>query len=278
MELRVACSPDADDLFMMRALLEGLIDTGRYSFTITTEPTDDLNRLATEGGPEILAISVAHFPHIADTYQLLPHGGSMGEGYGPVVVAPEPIALEALAGRKVAVPGLTTTAWHLLQMMVPVDPVVVPIAPYALTFDALRDQRVEAALIIHEGRLTFAAEGFTEVADLGRWWSDVSDGLPLPLGANSIRRDLGDEVIAEVSDLLRQSIAHALEHRDEAIQWLLDQGGALTTHEQVSTYLDMYANARTLDYGPEGRLAILTFLEQAADMGLLPEAEVDFAP
>lgn len=278
--ISVACSPDADDLFMMRALLEGLIPTGRYRFEITTSPTDALNQLADGAdGPDVLAISIAHYPRVADRYRLLPHGGSLGEGYGPVVVAPRPLALGDLSGLRVAVPGLTTTACTVLRMMVPgIEPVVTPITPYALIFDALRDGSVDAGLIIHEGRLTYEREGFLRVVDLGVWWAEQTGGLPLPLGGNTLHRRLPEPEAREISALLRASIAHGLEHLDEAIAWLLARGGPLDTPELVRTYLEMYANARTLDYGEAGRRGVATLLERAASTGLLPRCEVDWAP
>ena len=159
--ITVRCSPDADDLFMMRALLEGLIDTEGYDFVIDSAPTDALNRLATgQDAPDVLAFSIAHWPQIADTYLMLPHGGSMGEGYGPVVIAGQPMDPDGLRGKRVAVPGLTTTAWATLQMAVEgLEPVVTPIVPYARIFEALRSGQVDAGLVIHEGRLTFEDEG-----------------------------------------------------------------------------------------------------------------------
>jgi len=281
MRIAVQCSPDADDLFMMRALLDGLIDTGPYRFEIDTRPTDALNRVASgTSPPEVCAISAAYYPEIAHLYQLLPHGGSMGEGYGPVVIAASPMDLEALSGARVAIPGLTTTAWMTLRMMVPgIEPVVTPIVPYARIFEALRSGEVDAGLVIHEGRLTYADEGFTQIVDLGVWWAAQTQGLPLPLGANAIRRDLGPTVIAEVSALLRAAIAHGLAHRDEAIAWLLARGGALRTPERVSRYLDMYANQRTLDYGADGRRAMAVFYERACERGILTKAPpLDYAP
>jgi len=276
----VACSPDADDLFMMRALLEGLILTGRYRFEITTSPTDALNQLA-EGaeGPDVLAISIAHYPRVADRYRLLPHGGSLGEGYGPVVVARDPLELDDLAGLRVAVPGLTTTACTVLRMMVPgIQPVVTPITPYALIFDALREGSVDAGLIIHEGRLTYEREGFALVADLGAWWEAQTDGLPLPLGGNTLRRSIPLDEAREISALLRESIAHGLAHLDQAVAWLLERGGPLDTADLVRTYLGMYANARTLDYGQAGRAGVAALLDRAAREGLIPPCEIDWAP
>jgi 1,4-dihydroxy-6-naphthoate synthase len=265
---------------MMRALLDGHIDSGPYTFDIDTAPTDALNRIA-DGldAPEVVAISIAHLPIVNDRYQLLPHGGSMGEGYGPVVVAKTPMTTDDLRGKRVAVPGLTTTAWATLQLMVPdLTPVVTPIVPYTGIFDALNEDRVDAGLIIHEGRLKFEQLGFHQVADLGEWWAGYTGGLPLPLGGNTIARRLGPEHVAAVSDLLRQSIAHALDHRDEAIGWLLDGRTELDTPEEVSRYLDMYANARTLDYGEAGRTAIERFFAETAAAGILSPVTVDFAP
>ena len=277
--ITVRCSPDADDLFMMRALLEGLIDTEGYDFVIDSAPTDALNRLATgQDAPDVLAFSIAHWPQIADTYLMLPHGGSMGEGYGPVVIAGQPMDPDGLRGKRVAVPGLTTTAWATLQMAVEgLEPVVTPIVPYARIFEALRSGQVDAGLVIHEGRLTFEDEGFFEVLDLGAWWAEHTGGLPLPLGGNAIRRDLG-AALPTVSRLLQESIRHALSDGPAAVDWLLARGGALKTRERVREYLDMYANQRTLDYGEDGRAAIRRFLSEAATAGVIAHRAVDFAP
>jgi 1,4-dihydroxy-6-naphthoate synthase len=263
---------------MMRALLHGLIPTGPYRFEITTSPTDALNRLG-EGldGPDVLALSIAHFPRVADRYQLLPHGGSVGEGYGPVVVAPKPMDVAALRGARVGVPGLTTTAATVLRLIVDFDPVVTPISPYPLIFEALRRGDIDAGLIIHEGRLTYEDEGFSLVLDLGAWWA-TQIGRPLPLGGNAIRRGLGPEVIQEVSGLLRASIAHGLDHLDEAIAWLLARGGPLATPERVRQYLAMYANERTLDYRADGREAVQDLLDRGARAGVLAPCLVDWAP
>lgn len=280
-EVSVAVSPDADDLFMVRALLEGLIDTRGWTFRIETLETDRLNRMAAGEGPDVSAISVAWYPQLAERWQLLPHGGSAGEGYGPVIIAPTPrlrstpaMSLGDLRGKRIAVPGLTTTAYAVLRMMVPdIEPVVTPITPYARIFEALRRGEVDAGLVIHEGRLTFQAEGFVQIADLGVWWGQDTGGLPLPLGGNAIKRSLGPSAIAEVSEILRSSIAHGLAHREEAISWLLARGGALKTYEQVDKYLSMYANQRTLDWGPDGRQAIQLLMDRMGT-GLT----VDFAP
>jgi len=280
-DITVACSPDADDLFMFRALLEGRIDTGEYRFVIESRPTDALNRLAGSAeAPDVLALSTAAYPSVADVYQLLPHGGSMGEGYGPVVIAARPGRLEELVGARVAVPGLTTSAWAVLRMIQPgLEPVVTPIVPYTRIFEALRNGEVDAGLVIHEGRLTYEDEGFVKWVDIGEWWESQTGGLPLPLGANAIRRGLGEDVVAEVSTLLRASISDALEHREEAVAWLLAKGGALRTPERIRRYLDMYANERTLDYGKAGRAGIAAFFERAVRSGQLDALPpLDYAP
>lgn len=289
MKISLAVSPDADDLFMVRALLDGLIDVGPYEFAVTHSPTDALNAIAdgagagtggSEGVIDVVAISIAHYPRVHRWYALLGHGGSMGEGYGPVVVAREPRALASLRGARLAVPGLTTSAWLVFRLLFPevdVTPVVIPIDPYQRVFDALAAGEVDAALLIHEGRLTYEDHGLARVAELGESWAAATGGLPLPLGGNAIRRGLGEHV-APVSALLRASVAHALADREAAMAWLLARGGALGTRERVDRYLGMYANARTLDYGEEGRRAIDHLFTWAAERGLLPPVgRVDFA-
>ena len=228
--------------------------------------------------PEVIALSMAHLPAVHDRYQLLPHGGSMGEGYGPVVVTREPRTLDDLHGCRIAIPGLTTTAWTTLRLILrDAIPVTIPIVPYAAIFDALRNGDVDAGLIIHEGRLTYEQQGFHAVVDLGVWWHEQT-GLPLPLGGNAIARRLGEPHTANVSSLLRQSIAHALAHKDDAVAWLLAGGSALSSPEAMSRYLDMYANHRTLDYGEDGRRGIEAFFERTAAAGILPPIQVDYAP
>ncbi len=255
---------------MMRAILLNEIDVGDYAFDIRFVETDGLNRLASGEGPDVSAISVAWYPKIRAHYQLLPHGGSAGEGYGPVVIAPKPLTLAELRGCRVAVPGLTTTAYAVLRDLVEVEPIVTPITPYERIFDALRAGEVDAGLVIHEGRLTWADQGFHLVTDLGVAWQQRYS-LPLPLGANAIRRDLGDAHIREVSAILRESIRHGLAHRDAAIDWLIDTGSVLRSREAVSQYLSMYANERTLDWGADGRRAIDLLL------GLLGSEPGDFS-
>jgi len=282
--ITLSCSPDADDLFMVRALLEGQIDTGPYRFEIGMSPTDALNGLAAgEAAPDVIALSVAHYPAVAGRFQLLPHGGSLGEGYGPVVVGRRPAPISALRGARIGIPGSTTTAWLVLRLLIgsdqPAEPVTISIVPHAAIFDAVKEGRVDYGLVIHEGRLTYEEHGMHSIVDIGEWWSTQTDGLPLPLGANAIRRGLGDEVIRDVSSLYRRSIQHALTHRDDAIAWLLARAGPLKTAEQVSEYLAMYANQRTLDYGPAGVRGLRVLFERAVAAGLLAQMPpLDLAP
>lgn len=261
---------------MFRAILEGRIDTRGLDLQVETRDTDLLNRMAAGDGPDITAISIAHYPAVAAHYRLFNHGGSMGRGYGPVLIAPAARKTATLAGRRVGVPGLTTTACLVLRMAVPAfEPVVVPITPPGRTFEVLRAGEVEAAVVIHEGRLTYRREGFVELLDLGVWWLQAT-GLPLPLGGNVIRRDLPAEVIAAADAVIHASIAHALADREAAIAWLLRRGGPLDTRELVDQYLSLYANADTLDWGEDGRAGIREVLRRGADAGWLARVEVDF--
>jgi 1,4-dihydroxy-6-naphthoate synthase len=217
--------------------------------------------MASGDGPDVTAISIAHYPAVAANYRLFSHGGSVGRGYGPVLVGGP--------GARVGVPGLTTTAFLVLRMaMGEFEPVVIPIAPPSLTFDALRRGEVDSALLIHEGRLTYAREGFPLILDIGAWWHGRT-GLPLPLGGNVIRRSLGDDVIGRASAAIRDSIAWGLSHREEAIAWLLARGGPLSTAAMVDEYLSLYANQDSLDYGEDGRAAIELLLARGAEMGAL---------
>ena len=286
MRVRCAISPDADDLFMFRALLLGLIDSRGLEFDIDTADTQALNVAAdvpADAAPAVSAVSIAWYPRLAAQWQLLPHGGSVGRGYGPVLVAPRGAdglpSLSSLAGRRVAVPGTTTTAYTVLKLMLgDFVPVVVPIVPPERVFEAVAAGEVDAALLIHEGRLTFERHGLGLVADIGVWWAKET-GLPLPLGGNVIRRDLGPEAIALISDVIRESIAHGLAHRDEAIAWLLERGGPLDSAAAVDAYLRLYANDDTVDYGEDGRAGALELLRRGAEAGLLPPVEsIDWAP
>lgn len=267
--LRLAFSPDADDAFMFHAALAGKIDVEGLSFDATRADTEALN-LAAEGGEvDVVAISIAQFARVAEKYLLLPHGGSVGEGYGPVVVATKPASMMRLEGARVGVPGLRTTAYLVLRLLLPkFQPVVLPITPHEVVFEALESGRVDAALLIHEGRLTYEARGLHRVLEIGEAWR-ARTSLPLPLGGNAIRRALGPGLVTRTSRVLKRSIEWALAHRDEAMDAILaEPAQAKLDRATLDRYLSMYANERTLDYGEDGRKAIAELLAEAHLAGL----------
>lgn len=283
MLLRLAFSPDSDDLFMFWPVLCGRVDTKGYTFEHVRADTESLNRRAQAADLDVVAISIAAYPAVAKDYLMLPHGGSIGRGYGPVVVARDATPLAALAGKSIAVPGAGTTAYLVLRLLLPdFNPVFVPIEPYDRVFRALRDGEVDAALLIHEGRLTYEREGFARVTDIGEAWSALTGGLPLPLGGNAIRRDLGDATIADVSSLLREGIRYALTHRDELMDELLraeTRRSVGLERALLDRYLAMYANSDTLGYPEDARRAVEELFDRGRHAGLLPaSAQVAWAP
>jgi 1,4-dihydroxy-6-naphthoate synthase len=279
--VRLAFSPDSDDLFMFWPLLEGKIDAEGVHFAAERGDTEALNARVASAGIDVCAVSIARWPSISTDYLLLPHGMSVGRGYGPIIVATEQRGVASLRGARIGVPGLRTTACLVASLLLPpFEPVVVPIAPYALAFDTLKAGQVDAILLIHEGRLTYAREGFAPVCDLGVAWTEAT-GLPLPLGANVIRRRLGDRRIAQISRIIRASIAWGLTNREEAIRALL----ASETRRDLSLdrglldrYLAMYANEDTLDAAPDVRSAIDELYARAFAAGWLDRpARAEFA-
>jgi 1,4-dihydroxy-6-naphthoate synthase len=272
--IRLAFSPDSDDIFMFWPLLSGRVAAKSYRFEHVRADTETLNRRALSGDLDVVAISIATYPAVAHDYLLLPHGGSVGRGYGPALVARAPAALATLEGSRIAVPGAGTTAYLVLRLLVSsFRPVFIPIQPYSAVFSALRDGDVDAALLIHEGRLTYEKEGFALIADIGQAWAQLTAGLPLPLGGNVIRRALGDRSIAEVSGLLRQSIEYALAHRDALIDELLrgeTRREAGIDRATLDRYLAMYANGDTLAYPDDARRAVEELLARGRAAGLLP--------
>jgi 1,4-dihydroxy-6-naphthoate synthase len=281
--IRLAFSPDSDDLFMFWPLLHGKLDTGGLTFTHERADTETLNELAALGEVDVIAVSIARYAALSERYLLLPHGASVGRGYGPVVVAREVMQLGALEGRRIGVPGLHTTAHLTLRLLLPrFDATVIPITPYARTFDTLREGGVDAALIIHEGRLLYEREGFFKVVDLGEAWATLTGGLPLPLGGNVVRRALGQELVQRLSILCRASIAWSLAHREEVMTALLAEtsdGGAALDRPLLDRYLAMYANEDTRSFAPDARAAVLELFRRGVRAGLLPPgARVEFAP
>jgi 1,4-dihydroxy-6-naphthoate synthase len=272
--IRLAFSPDSDDLFMFWPLLAGKVDPEGLVFEAERADTETLNTRAAKGDLDVVAVSIARWPSLAHHYLLLSHGMSVGRGYGPVVVVNgAKRALGSLEGGRIGVPGLRTTATMVLRLLLPeFEPVVVSITPYDRVFYALRRGEIDAALIIHEGRLTYEREGTTLVADLGVEWARLTGGLPLPLGGNAIRRSLGPGLVAKVSRLCHASIAWALDHRDETMRALLEREtrtDLALDPELLDRYLAMYANADTLHAAPDVRLAIDTLYARAHKAGLL---------
>ena len=274
MRICIAHSPDSDDAFMFYGLASGRVPSNGFQLEHVLSDIETLNRAAFEARYEITAVSFHAYAHLTDRYVLLPHGGSMGDRYGPIVVA-KPQGVSSIEGVRVAVPGELTTAFLTLRLF---DPSVRHVV---MAFDliegaVLRDE-VAAGLLIHEGQLTYADLGLKKIVDLGEWWADRTGGLPLPLGGNVIRRDLGEQAIAELSGLLRDSIAYGLAHRDEAVQYAMKFGRGLD-RARTDRFVGMYVNDLTLDYGERGRAAIDRLLGDAWEAGLLPRRpHVEFA-
>lgn len=273
--IRLGHSPDPDDAFMFYALAKDRIPTGDFEFEHLLRDIETLNRWAMEGRLEVTAISVHAYATVADKYRLLPHGASMGEQYGPMVVAREQVDPSDLPGMKVAVPGTLTSAFLELQLAAGrIDnPLVVP---FDEILDVVERGDADAGLVIHEGQLTYESQGLVNVLDLGTWWHELTDGLPLPLGANVVRRDLGDEAMIELSHILRESIRFGLEHRADALAYAAEYGRGLDD-DLNDRFVGMYVNERTLDYGEDGRRAVAELLRRGVEAGLIDhEVPVDF--
>lgn len=273
--IRLGHSPDPDDAFMFYGLARDQVDTEGLRFEHRMEDIETLNQRAFRGELEVTALSVHAYAHLADKYLLLNTGASMGVGYGPMVIAREPLVPEALAGRTIAVPGEYTTAFLALKMYL--GEFAYEVVPFDQIFKAVADGRVDAGLIIHEGQLTYAQEGFHCIVDLGKWWMEgQGGGLPLPLGVNGVRRDLGPELCRRIDRVLRRSINYSLEHRKEAVQYAMQYGRGLDT-DLADRFIGMYVNEWTQDTGGMGRPAIERFLAEAARRGLIPkECKVEF--
>jgi len=274
--IRLGHSPDPDDAFMFYALAEELIPTDGFRFEHVLRDIETLNDWAREGRLEVTALSVHAYAYLSDRYRLLPHGASMGERYGPIVVARGPLDPAALPGLRVAVPGLLTSAFLQLQLAVGriTDPVI---TPFDRILDVVEAGEVDAGLVIHEGQLTYASQGLESVLDLGEWWHELTGGLPLPLGANAVRRDLdAGDTLPRLSRLLRQSIAYGLEHRPGALAHAERFGRGLD-RALADRFVGMYVNDRTLDYGEDGRAAVAELLRRGHEAGLIASAPaVDF--
>jgi 1,4-dihydroxy-6-naphthoate synthase len=270
--LRLGHSPDPDDAFMFYALAQDppLIDTRGYRFEHVLQDIQTLNQRAMKGELEITAISIHAYPYVADRYALTSCGSSMGDKYGPMVVARAPMKLDALRGKTIAIPGRLTTAFLALQLALGKDGDA--FKSVVVEFDQIpqyvSDGRAEAGLLIHEGQLTFQKFGLHLLLDLGVWWHEQT-ALPLPLGGNCIRKDLGAQAMQDVTDVLKQSIRYSLDHRAPAVEYALKFGRDLD-RGLADRFVGMYVNEWTLDYGPRGREAITTLLKRGADAGLVP--------
>lgn len=264
--IRVCHSPDSDDAFMFYALAEGLIDTGDLQYVHELQDIESLNQRALRGELEVTAVSIHAYAYLADRYALLPHGASMGDRYGPRLVARTTYARTELRGKRIAIPGPLTSAYLALRLY---EPDFVPVAmPFDAIEDAVASGSVDLGLLIHEGQLTYQDRGLKLVVDLGMWWFNET-GLPLPLGGNVVRKDLGQPLIGEISRHLYDSIAYALKHRTVALDHAMKYARGLD-RSLADEFVGMYVNDWTLDYGDRGREAVRRFLERGFEVGLIP--------
>jgi 1,4-dihydroxy-6-naphthoate synthase len=263
--IHVAHSPDSDDAFMFYALASGKIDTEGLTYVHQLQDIETLNQRAMRGELEVTAVSIHAYAYLADSYALLPHGASMGDRYGPRLVARSPLSRADIRGKRIAVPGLMTSAYLALRLFESVfEPVV---TPFDQIEDAVADGSVDLGLLIHEGQLTFADRGLHLIQDLGEWWFGET-GLPLPLGGNVIRKDLGDDLTRKISRHLRDSIAYGLEHRSAALDHSMQYARGLD-RSKADAFVGMYVNDWTLDYGEAGRRAVRQFLQRGVEAGII---------
>ncbi|MDQ7039293.1 MAG: MqnA/MqnD/SBP family protein [Aquificota bacterium] len=265
MRIRVAHSPDSDDAFMFYPLVSGVVDAEGLEIEHVLADIETLNREALKGTYEVSAISFHAYPYVAERYLVLPSGGSVGDGYGPVVVAKEP--LSTLKGKKVAVPGRLTTAYLVLKLFEP-DIHTLEV-PFDRVIGAVLEGYADAGVVIHEGQLTYKDRGLFKVVDLGEWWKGET-GLPLPLGCNVVRRDLGPDVVRKIERLMRKSVETALERKEEALSYAVEYARDLRNDPvRTESFVRMYVNRYTLDYGEEGREAVRTLLRMGRERGVL---------
>lgn len=275
--IRVGHSPDPDDAFMFHALANECIDTGAYHFTHELVDIETLNQRAFSGELELTAVSIHAYAFLHDKYLLCSCGASMGDGYGPMVVAKGQYSVDDLKTKTIAVPGKLTSAFLSLRMCLgqDFDYVLVPFDQIieAVVAGEHEGKKIDAGLIIHEGQLTYGDQDLKLIVDLGIWWGELTGGLPLPLGANAIRKDLGGDVIDDVQELLHKSIAYGLKNRQEALDYALQYGRDLD-NAKADKFVGMYVNDWTLDFGPKGRESVAKFLAMGHEQGILPELVV----
>ena len=272
-EITIAHSPDSDDAFMFYALATNKVESPALTFKHHLDDIETLNRQAKEGVWDVTAISFAALPYLTNHYALMPCGGSMGDGYGPIVVSAHKYSPEQLRGKRIAIPGTMTSAYLTMKLYQP------EFVPVVTRFDeivqAVKEKRVDAGLLIHEGQLTFDRDGLFRVVDLGRWWKELH-GLPLPLGGNAIRKELRGPVGEEINKALRRSVQYAMDFRSEAMAYALQFARDMDP-ELADRFVGMYVNDYTLDYGPKGREAIVKFLQLGYEKGLITEKpQVEF--
>jgi len=271
--ITLAHSPDSDDAFMFYGLATNKLDTGRLSFKHLLKDIQTLNEEAILGTYDVTAISFHAYAYVADKYALLPHGASIGDNYGPILVSREVQTPEDIPSLKIAVPGTLTSAFLALRIFNP--DFEFEVVPFDKIIDAVKDGFCQAGLLIHEGQLFYEAMGLHKVLDLGEWWHQRT-GLPLPMGGNAIRRDLGPELIREVSQLLRESISYSLENREDALQYAMQFARDMDT-DLADRFVAMWVNDLTLDYTERGREAVRRLLEEGFEKGIIPrKVPVDF--
>lgn len=274
-EITIAHSPDSDDAFMFYGLATNKVRVPGLRFTHTLCDIETLNRAAMDGDGlyDVTAISFHAYPYIQDKYALMPSGGSVGEGYGPMIVAPKAYSESGIKRKVIAVPGKLTTAYLALNLFAP--GIETAVVPFDQIIPQVLEGKYEAGLIIHEGQLSYVKAGLHRIVDLGAWWQKVT-GLPLPLGGNAIRRSLGPELMSSVSAALRDSIQYALDHREEALAYALQFARDLDP-QLADKFVGMYVNERTVDYGLDGREAVRRLLDMGHKAGIIPhEARVEF--
>ena len=271
--IRLAHSPDSDDAFMFYGLATNKIETPGFEFEHVLKDIQTLNEEARKGTYDVTAISFHAYPYLQDRYALMPSGGSVGEGYGPMIVSPKAYTIEEVKKLKIAVPGELTTAFLALKLFAPA--VEFEVVPFDQIIPQVLEGKYEAGLIIHEGQLTYSKQGLNKIVDLGKWWKDLT-GLVLPLGGNVIKRDLGPETMALVCKALKDSIQHALDNRQEALQYAMQFARDLDT-QAADKFVGMYVNERTLDYGEDGRYAVEKMLDMGYRAGVISKkAKLDW--
>lgn len=266
--IRIGHSPDPDDAFMYYAIAKGKVDTSGFAVEQVLEDIESLNRRALAGELEVTAISIHAYAHLADRYALMACGASMGDGYGPIVVAREAITAGELRGKTIAIPGTLTSAYLALRLYLG-DAFPFVVVPFDEILDVVASGRADAGLIIHEGQLTYAAQGLAKIVDLGVFWGERTGGLPLPLGGNAVRRDLGPATMRALTKMYKDSIAFGLANRVEALAYAKDFGRGLDDRTN-DRFVGMYVNDLTLDYGERGRRSIQRFLDEGTAAGIVP--------